>query len=76
MKTYKREVAIILLVWLAYVVEIKEPSLVEVLVWPVFTFAALSFGLDWFGKDGNKNISSMSGKKDTDRIRETPGDER
>lgn len=50
MKTYKRELAVALLVWLAYVVEVKEPSLVEILVWPVFTFAALSFGLDWFGK--------------------------
>lgn len=50
MKTYKRELAIVLLVWLAYVVEVKETSLVEILVWPVFTFAALSFGLDWFGK--------------------------
>ncbi len=50
MKTYKRELAVVLLVWLAYVVEVKDASLVEVLVWPVFTFAALSFGLDWFGK--------------------------
>ena len=50
MKTYKRELAIVLLVWLAYVVEVKETSLVEILVWPVFTFTALSFGLDWFGK--------------------------
>jgi hypothetical protein len=50
MKTFKRELAVILLVWLAYVVEVKDASLVEVLVWPVFTFAALSFGLDWFGK--------------------------
>lgn len=50
MKTYKRELAAILLVWFAYVVEVKEVSLVEVLVWPVFTFVALSFGLDWWGK--------------------------
>jgi len=50
MKTFKRELALALLVWLAYVVEVKDASLVEVLVWPVFTFAALSFGLDWFGK--------------------------
>lgn len=52
MKTYKREIAVALLVWLGYVVEIKDVSIVEVLVWPVFTFAALAFGLDWFGKSG------------------------
>ena len=50
MKTYKRELAVILLLWLVYVVEVKGPEIVEILVWPVFTFAALSFGLDWFGK--------------------------
>jgi hypothetical protein len=53
MKTYKREIAVALLVWLAYVVEIKDVSLVEVLVWPIFTFAALAFGLDWFGKSSS-----------------------
>jgi len=52
-KTYKREVAIALLIWLAYVVEMKDANIVEVLVWPVFTFVALAFGLDWFNKSGN-----------------------
>lgn len=74
MKTYKRELALALLVWLAYVVEVKDASLVEVLVWPVFTFAALSFGLDWFGKSPtgvqqtateslNRGRSERSGKR-------------
>ena len=53
MKTYKREVAVALLIWLAYVVEMKDANIVEVLVWPVFTFVALSFGIDWWGKSGN-----------------------
>lgn len=52
MKTYKRELAVVLLMWLAYVVETKDASTIEVIAWPVFTFAALSFGLDWFGKSG------------------------
>lgn len=52
LKTYKREIAGALLVWLAYVVEVKDVSVVEVLVWPVFTFVALAFGLDWFNKSG------------------------
>lgn len=53
MKTYKREIAVALLVWLAYIVEVKDVSIVEVLVWPIFTFAALAFGLDWWNKSGN-----------------------
>lgn len=46
-KTFKREVALGLLIFLGYVVETKGPEIVELLVWPVFTFAALAFGLDW-----------------------------
>lgn len=53
MKTYKRELAVALLVWLVYVVETKDASTIEILVWPVFTFAALAFGMDWFGKSAN-----------------------
>ena len=53
MKTYKREIAVALLVWLTYVVETKDANTIEILVWPVFTFAALAFGMDWFGKSSN-----------------------
>jgi hypothetical protein len=53
MKTYKREIAVALLIWLAYVVEVKDANIVEVLVWPIFTFVALAFGLDWWNKSGN-----------------------
>ena len=52
-KTYKREVAVALLIWLAYVVEMKDANVVEVIIWPVFTFVALAFGLDWFNKSGS-----------------------
>jgi len=51
-KTYKREVALLLFVWLAYIVETKDVNIIEILVWPVFTFSALAFGMDWFGKSG------------------------
>ena len=54
MKTYKREVAIGLLIFLGYVVETKGPEIVELLVWPTFTFAGLAFGLDW----GHKQLQS------------------
>lgn len=50
MKTYKRELAVALLIWLMYVVETKDVSVVEVLVWPVFTFAAAAFGFDQYAK--------------------------
>ena len=53
LKTYKRELAVVLLIWLMYVVETKDASTIEILVWPVFTFAALAFGMDWFGKSAN-----------------------
>lgn len=76
MKTYKRELAIAVMVWFMYVVEVKDVNIVELLVWPVFTFAALAFGLDWFGKDGSKSLSVMSERKDTDRVREPLENER
>jgi hypothetical protein len=52
-KTYKREVALALLTGLGYVIYTGDHQMAEVLVWPVFTFAALSFGLDWWGKAGS-----------------------
>jgi hypothetical protein len=65
MKTYKRELAIAVMVWFMYVVEVKDVNIVELLVWPVFTFAALAFGLDWFGKSGDRlqgTIESLDGR--------------
>ena len=50
MKTYKRELAVALLLWLVYVVEVKDANLVEILVWPIFSFAAAAFGFDQFAK--------------------------
>ena len=51
-KTYKREVAFLLFVWLVYLVETKEPELVRILTFPIFTFGALSFGLQWYSPNG------------------------
>lgn len=53
-KTWKRELSVALLVGLFYVVFTGDVKMAEVLVWPVFTFAALSFGLDWTGKSGSR----------------------
>jgi len=49
-KTFKREVAIALLLWLVYVVEVKDVGIVEVLVWPIFAFVTAAFGLDQYSK--------------------------
>ena len=71
-KTYKRELAISLLVWLVYVVETKDANIIEILVWPIFTFAALAFGMDWFGKsDGLRQWTPES----SDRGRSQRGSE-
>lgn len=75
MKTYKRELAVGLLVWLIYIVETKDASTIEVLVWPIFTFAALAFGMDWFGKsDGLQRNGSPqpSHRRGSERSSEYP----
>ena len=77
MKTYKRELAIAVMVWFMYVVEVKDVNIVELLVWPVFTFAALAFGLDWFGKSGDRlqgTVESLNGGR-TQRSSEHSGGE-
>lgn len=51
-KSYKRELAVALLIWFAYLVETKDINIVEVLVWPVFTYSALAFGLQWYAPNG------------------------
>lgn len=70
MKTYKRELAVVLLVWLAYVVEVKDTSLVEVLVWPIFTYVMAAFGFDQYAKlqqstpqNANRGRSQRSGQR-------------
>lgn len=45
-KTYKREVACVLLVGLAYLVYAGNTEMVNALVWPVMGFAAGAFGMD------------------------------
>ena len=49
-KTFKREIALGLLGFFGYVVVQGDVEMVKVLVWPVFSFAGLAFGLDWYGK--------------------------
>ena len=53
MKTWKREVALALLVGLGYVVWQDNVEMAKVIAWPVISFAAVAFGLDWYGKSGS-----------------------
>ena len=47
-----------------YVVEMKDVSVVEVLVWPVFSFAAAAFGFDQYAKlQGASGFANGRGTK-------------
>ena len=48
-KTYKREVAIIILLWNFYL-SVEYVEALKVMVIPSFAFVGLAFGLDWHGK--------------------------
>jgi ribosomal protein S19 len=49
-KTWKREVAVLLLIGLGYVVYIGDHEMAGIIVWPIMGFAAGAFGLDSFSK--------------------------
>ena len=52
-KTYKREVAVLnLILFWTVVFLIKDAALVTSLIYPVFLFAAVAFGLDWYAPNG------------------------
>lgn len=61
-KTFKRELAVALLLWLVYIVEVKDASIIEILVWPIFSFAAAAFGFDAYGKLQQTTKSSDRGR--------------
>lgn len=60
-KTYKREVAVMLLVFFCFVVYMGNIGMVQVIVWPIFAFAMASFGLDGYAKQ----IKDSSGSYNT-----------
>lgn len=61
-KTFKREIAVALLLWLAYIVEVKDVEIIQILVWPVFTYVGAAFGLDAFGKLQQSRDKSVDGR--------------
>lgn len=68
-KSYKRELAVVLLIWFAYLVETKSESLVEILVYPVFTYSAIAFGLQWYSPNGGmlRNTSQPTDRRRPER---------
>lgn len=62
-KTYKREIAALLLVFCGYLAVADKTEALEMYIVPTFTFAALAFGMDWSSKQtgltrGRSNGSS------------------
>jgi hypothetical protein len=71
-KTFKREVAVGLLLWLVYLVEVKDVAVVEVLVWPIFSFAAAAFGFDQYSKLQQSRSTQSSHRGRPERSSEYP----
>lgn len=74
-KTYKRELAVSLLIWLVYLVEVKDVTLVEVLVWPIFAFVGAAFGFDAYSKQLWDKSSESFDRRGTQRGSERTGRE-
>ena len=74
-KTLKRELAVILIVWLIYIVETKDVSTIEVLVWPIFTFVTAAFGLDQYSKLQQRGARSSDGRGDERSSKYTIGED-
>ena len=62
-KTFKREVAVAMLIWLAYLVETKDVPTLEILIWPIFAWSAAAFGFDAYGKLQH-SLGSSSRRRD------------
>ena len=49
-KTFKREVAVALLLVMCWCMYSDQVDMLEIVVWPFITFAAAAFGIDAFAK--------------------------
>jgi hypothetical protein len=61
-KTYKRELALAVFIWLIYLSVYRVEAL-GVVVIPSFTYIGLALGLDWWGKTGPANQSGTGDDK-------------
>lgn len=53
-RTYKREVAVVMLLGLAGIIYLGDVEMVKIMVWPIVGFAAAAFGLDAVGSQWSK----------------------
>ena len=49
-KTYKREVAVGLVMWLIWLAEAGNIAALTVVAWPVFLFLGAAYGMEWAAK--------------------------
>jgi len=64
MKTYKREVAVMLLVYLSYLGLYGRIEALEVLAWPFMLFVGASFGMEWASKQTDLVIKRKDNELD------------
>lgn len=53
MKTYKREAALVVLLYLFYLGLYGRIEALEVLAWPLMLFVGAAFGMEWTSKQTN-----------------------
>lgn len=46
-KTYKRELAIVIVLFLFYLCIFGDPQVVEMVVWPFMLYVGAAFGMEW-----------------------------
>jgi len=51
-RTYKRELALVVFLWVVYLSIFGTESL-GIVVYPAFAYIGLAMGLDWWGKAGS-----------------------
>jgi hypothetical protein len=65
-KSYKREIAVILLAYLMYLGWNDQVSVLEVLSWPFMIYVLGAFGLDSYNKQTLPTMSAMYTQKELD----------
>ena len=53
-KTFKRELAIVIVLFLFYLCIFGSPAIVEVVVWPFMLYVGAAFGMEWAGSQLNE----------------------
>lgn len=63
-KSYKRELAIVLLLWLVYLTETKDANIIEIFAWPILAGVFGVFGLDfWVSRMQPRNVGTFQSNR-------------